>query len=426
LKTGAQGVNLDKLLDNLQAIHRFLIVATIALVILGMSINPSDSKYSEAQQELTHLENTLRSAYDKMNEAYQKIYDVSELHEAVTDWAKKHGVDAGKNVVIETLLPRDLATPTADKDTTVTVGEEVAWADTAFHGSHGRIGIPLILCEVNKATATAALDSVFSAKAPMAIRRVIVRAWGSNLEPKSETDFRCSISIEYTETYGKIHATKRVPLLESGVPVIVDAVDSLPLYEYNIADFLKGEEFGDWEDRWDIYVPAIREVWSEVSAREIPSANAYLDARKREESEKAKLKIDFLGASLDAPLALVVASVVVFSLQLALVAYMMQIRSIFPGNETAIRDSVFPGVVRSVLGMLLLVTTVLIFPVFAAFVDLVLVLHSASTGAPRTGWFVSPEVRWALVAAIAIMGAVLMMQVIRTIAEVRVWESRKN
>jgi hypothetical protein len=414
---------MDKLLENLQTVHRFLIVATVALVALGMSINLPDQTYSSALSDLDKLQGTLGTASDLMNKAYKEIYSVSELRYALDLWTTNH---FGKtwDVPIENLLPRNLTAPNPEQDDSVTVGEEVSWANSAYAGWLGYINIPTIMCYVSSEQTMAALDNIFGSRKVDKITRIVIRVQSQNTQPPLEPDLQCSISIEYDETLGKVTGIKRDLLVQDGTPIVVQSADGVSLWDYDIAGLFKSEGYGDWNGSWGISVPAIQAIWPEIRAREIPNAFAYLNHKVREESERAKLKIEFLGATLDAPAALVATSGVVLSLLIALIAYMTQAHRFATAHEDALRESVFVGVVHSLLGQVLLVLTVLVFPTLATYEDLVNQLGRLSSDAVGASWVGSVGVRWGLTSAIACAGVVLVAQVLRTNAAI--WRSERR
>ena len=62
----------------------------LALFLVGVSIQPTNGVYDDAEDEIQTLTNGITAISDQVDAAYKVIYDKSELKSATRTWLQRH------------------------------------------------------------------------------------------------------------------------------------------------------------------------------------------------------------------------------------------------------------------------------------------------------------------------------------------------
>ena len=403
---------MDKTLDMVVLVHRLIIGVALALFLVGVTIQPANSVYDDAEDEIQTLTNGITAISDQVDQAYKIIYDKSELKSATHAWLQTHN-GREQNFDIEVVSPADFAVPDSSRDPLVTLDAQVKWADRIYRD----LDFPFLLCDVDRSQLFHSLDKLLGVSAKPTFTRLSVSVRDSVADANVNRQFSCKIALEYEVRMGTLIGVRSAIL---DVPTTVVNITEVKLpgsasLDLNIPDALKGNKLGDWEDTRAVLVPKLWELWNDVGSRSPVAATAFLEQKKEEEAEKSKEKIDILGESLSRSVTIIMASLVEFSLMVYLLAHLIQVRRMLPGHEAAISESPFYGIMCTSFGRLLILFTFLI-PVGVCIFVLIGVFPSLKAEWTGPHWVVGWVARWLLVIFLAITDTLLILQVRRTVA----------
>ena len=186
--------------------------------------------------------------------------------------------------------------------------------------------------------------------------------------------------------------------------------------DLEVAHALKDHNLGDFEDSYGLVIPKLRQLWPDLSQLTPDAAEAFLAQKAEDEADKAKEKIDILGESLNAGLTIILATLVEALLMTYLLAHLIQIRRNVAGNEDVISASPFFGVLCSRLGRMVMVGTLFIIPVGVCTFVVVSVFPHLQIDSRAGGWLVESLARWALIAAVGVIGLLQVREIDETLA----------
>jgi hypothetical protein len=387
---------MDKTLESIQLIYRLLLALCLALVLASISTEKSETLYSSAQSELTSLADAVSIANEARSTSSAQIFENSDLRSILLGWMKSRHFSEVKfqYTVVD---PTDVAVPDYDLNPKVTVEDQVLWGDRIFDG----IESPFYFCHVEPRDLLNSLDAAFGRKSVSRFDEVTLDMKQAKESAANAQPFRCVLRIRFDTEDGKLKGTELVTL---EIPARLETIDSIvggPGEIDQAARILKGHNLGDFEDVHEITVPKIRALWSEIGKRVPPNAEDYLDQKSQDEEEKRKTRIDLLGQSVSAVLSFVGGSVVLLFLLIALLVHIVHAKNISAGNETAIREFPFFGLMRLRVGATLLMSSLALFPLLACSLCLVFFFPPISQ---QGSWAASRIVRWVIVLAVGVVG----------------------
>jgi hypothetical protein len=406
---------MDKTLDTVVLVHRLIIVVVLALLTVGLSVHGPNPAYDEAKGEVERLQDGIRTVSDQVEKAYGAIYNKSELKASTLAWLKQHN-SAQPDIKIKIVTPGDFAIPNSTENSLVTLEAQVRWANRVYRD----LDSPFFLCAVDHGQVFQALDKLFYAPAIPAFTQVIVYIRGP-VGPDTSKQFRCEIGLQYGVEIGTLTGLRTVML---DIPTTVVAVTQVEppgpnWVDLEIVGTLKANGLGDYEDEPGMAIFRLRELWADLGGRSPDAALALLNQKKEDEAEKAKQKVEILGASFSGSLTITLATVAELCLMVYLLAHLLQVHAILPGHEAAISESPFFGIMQSGLGRLVILATLFIMPLGVSMFAFVSVFPAFKTEWLSLRWFAGMALQCALITAVGATGLLLVRQAYSTMAVLR-------
>lgn len=399
---------MDKTLETVTVVYRLIIVVALTLFVVGVSAYRPSGLYDQAAVELEGLENSILAVSEQVSDAYKAIYDKSELKASTLAWLRQRKAQQ-KTVNVEVISPNELAIPDPNQNSLVTLEEQVKWADRAYRD----LGSMFFLCAVDRRHVFRALDKLFTTTSKPNIKQLRVYVLEAKTAPGRNQRFQCEVELEYevrVETMIGLR-TAMLDLPSTVVNVTLVEPPGPKWIDLEVANTLKENGLGDYEDAYYLVIPGLRELWTDLGHLPPEAARAFLEQKKNDEAEKAKEKIEILGKSLNASLTIILAIVVELFLMVYLLVHLIQIRILLPGNEKGISASPFFGIMCSSLGQLVMLSTLLVIPFGVCIFVGIAVFPPIQRGWSSVGWDVFLAARWALVSVIGLIGLGLIRHV---------------
>jgi hypothetical protein len=175
-------------------------------------------------------------------------------------------------------------------------------------------------------------------------------------------------------------------------------------------ELAQGKLPGDYEDEPDMRIFGLRELWPDLASHSPDAALAMIKQKKGEEAEKAKEKIEILGASLSGGLTIMLVTVTELCLMIYLLAYLIHVRAILQGHQAAISESPFFGIMRPGLGRLVIVATLFVIPLSACTFALFSVFPAFNAEWLSLRWYAAIVFQCTLIVAVGTTGFLLIRQ----------------
>jgi len=389
---------MEKTLDTLVLLHRLIMAVTLAIFIVAVSTHPAGLEYEGAKAELQTLEDAIQAAADQEKQAYKDVYEHSDLETSTLAWLKAHGSTQTK-IGVEVGSSGDFSVPDANAQPTITLDQQVKWADHVFRQAYD----PIFVCFADQKDLFHALDETFRGSAPSEIASITVYVRGPLGGLDHSSQFQCGIELHYKLQMGNMTVERSVALNTPTTTAIISRSESgSPSFEdLDIAGTLKASGLGDYEDSESLVLPALRHFWTDISSRSPADAEAYLSSRRLNEEEKAKERIEILGESLSPGLTIMMAAVVTLSLTVYLLIHLLQIRASMNGNEQMLSSSPFFGVMRASLGRTVMYLSVSFLPSVVCLITLVFAFPGIPQGGSKIDWITGLAARSIVEAAVA-------------------------
>jgi hypothetical protein len=161
---------MDKTLDIVVLVHPLIIGVALALFLVGVSIQPTNGVYDDAEDEIQTLTNGITAISDQVDAAYKVIYDKSELKSATRAWLQRH-YGTEQNFDIKVVSPADFAVPDSSRDPLVTLDAQVKWADRIYRD----LDFPFLLCDFGRSQLFHSLDKLLSVSATQTLQANMTR-----------------------------------------------------------------------------------------------------------------------------------------------------------------------------------------------------------------------------------------------------------
>jgi hypothetical protein len=398
---------MDKTLDTVVLVHRLIIALALALFAVGLSVHRPNSAYDEAERDIQSLQKGIAAVSSQVEEVYKAIYDKSEFKASVLTWLKKHD-SAQQDIQIQVNSPGDFAIPDSRQDSLVTLEAQVKWADRIYRD----LPSPFFLCMVDRDHIFEALNKLFNGSATPKFQEIDLYIHEIQSSPGSIRQLRCEIELQYEVELGTLTGLRTMML---DVPTNVVSVTQVEppgqkWVDMEIAGTLKANGLGDYEDEPGLAIFGLRELWPDLANRSPAAALAALKQKKEDEAEKAKEKIEILGASLSGSVTIILATMVEFGLMIYLLAHLLQIKTSLSGHETAVSDSPFFGIMRSSLGRQVILVTLFIMPTGVCLFALVSVFPVFKAEWLSSRWIVGAAFQFVLMGAVGTTGILLVRQ----------------
>jgi hypothetical protein len=407
---------MDNTLETVSLVHRLILGVALALFLVGVSTEHPNRVYDEAKSEIQTLTKGMTGVSELVDKAYKAIYDQSELKSGTLAWLRQH---QGKqqDVYVDVIQPADLVVPDSERDPLVTLEAQVKWADRIYRD----LDFPFLLCDVGRPQLTRALDKRFGVSATPTVRQLRVYLRDDADGAKAGRQFSCVIEVKYQVRSGPLEGNRSeildVPTTALQVTKVASA-DGEQI-DLEIAHIFKDGELGDFEDTRAVLVPHLWKLWSDVAGRSPDAATAFLEQKKQDEAEKLKEKIEILGESLSRSVTIIMTSFVLLCLMAYLLVHMIQVHRMVTGNEAAVSESPFYGIMCTRLGQLVILSTLLVPFAVCVFV-LLCVFPSLRAEWPGPGWIVSWETRWLLILLLGETDLLLILQARTTLRSLKV------
>jgi hypothetical protein len=413
----------DKTLDTVVLVHRLIIALALALFAVGLSVHRPNSAYDEAEQEIQRLQDGIAAVSNQVKQVYEAIYNKAELKASVLAWLRQHN-SMQQNIDIQVVSYGDLAVPDSTQDSLVTLETQVRWADRIYRD----LSSPFYLCTVERGQTFQALDKALNGTVTPKIAQMNLYIRGPQTDPGSNSQLRCEIELQYEVEIGTLTGVRATTLdLPSAVVNVTQVEPPGPTWvDLEIAGTLKAKGLGDYEDEPGLAIFGLRELWPDLASRSPDAALAVLRQKKDEEAEKAKEKIEILGASLSGSLTVMLATVVEFGLMVYLLAHLLQIKASFPGHETTVLESPFFGIMRSGLGRLVMLLTLLIIPFGVCVFALGSVFPAPKAEWLTLRWIAAIAFQCGLIVGVGTTGVLLVRQAYGTMATLRRTEGDRD
>lgn len=404
---------MDKTLDMVALVHRLILAVALGLAIVGLSIHRPSGLYDEAETEINSLQTAIAAVTDQVNSVFRKIYAQSELNSSTLAWLGGRR-SLQKQLRIEVVPAGNLQVPDAGIDPLVTLDSQVKWADRIYRVDDG----PFYLCSVQRPQLFQAYGKLFGSSPPPQFEQITVFLRRAQADVNATV--RCDLQLSYSVQSGSLSGTRSVLL---DVPTTAVAIDELAppgphWVEMDLADTLKENGLGDFEDTASVLLPSVEQFWNEIGNRPPGAALAWLDTLKEEDLEKSKEKVDILGESLSGSLTIMLTCVIELCLIVYLAALLRQIRAQLPGHTAEVAESQFFGLMISTLGQGVVCFT-LLFPLAAAAWSLFRIFPPFAPEWPGAPWQVSLTSRSILIALLAAVEAVIFLEIRSILAALR-------
>jgi hypothetical protein len=407
---------MDKTLDGTQLVHRLLMALTLAMVVLGCSIQQPTGKYRAAKDELEYLQNVLDNMIKFRSTVYQAIYERSELKRSVVAWLFSHK-SGPKSIDISTIDPEGIAVPDPNSDPHVTVEQEVRWVDTVFSDTN----LPFVVCAANRHDIFSALDTAFAHDSPH-LESIIVEVRAKNSKASSiNGPWTCSLSAASVRAVGPVStiAIKQLNIPTEALEVQNNQWVGPDQVEVDAAMWLKGHGFGDFEDNRIAPIRTIRELWPELRTHDVSDIDAFLDQQEIAEAKRSEQKIEVFGQPLNGALSTMFLSILTLLALIYFVTLAIHARRIASGNEKAIREYPLFGLLNHSVGKIVLLCTVSIFPAAATAFDLIVIFPRFKDQWLGPNWIASSVSRWICISAVALVGLMAVAVMLKTGREAR-------
>jgi hypothetical protein len=407
-----QNALMRETLRTISGVHRLLIIVALAILALSLSIRAPTTIYADATAEIETLQQGIIAASEQVAKAYATIYRSSELMAGIVAWEETNHPQ--QPIGIDTIGPSEYDVPDGVNDSTVTLEAQIKWADRIYRDTY----MPFFLCDVNKDKVTEGLNKAFSQTTKPSFFHVLVHIF-RNAPPRNPDDFYCEIKLTYDEQVGKITG-RRVTTLDIPTRVlqVVGAAPSIDL-DLEVAETLKGQGLGDFEDLNHLGVFSIRGLWADVANRSPPDARRFLERKEKEEGEREKAKIEILGVSANGKTTIVISTLVELGLMIYMLAKLRIIRVYSYSINTGLYDTPFFGIGRSRLGKCVIIVSLFILPSGISAFALLSRLPILSSDWVGWSWLIWNGLRWTLALAIFATGLCLIREVSKTLALLR-------
>lgn len=406
---------MDKTLDALQMAHRLLMAVTLAMVVLGFSIQRPSENYATAKEELQYLGRALESLATHREAVYDAAYDRSELRTSVLAWLSTHK-SKQTTVAISTIDPDGIAVPDPNRDPHITVEEEVRFVDNVFSNLY----LPFVVCTANRQDVFRALEKAFPGQVP-SIESVIVRVRPRDGNAAAITGpWACSLVVTSVRPAGPVQTTDSTDL-----DITTQALELRDRYlgpnsiDVDSAGWLKAHGFGDWEDNRVAPIFAIRELWPDIRTQDVSDVEAFLGQQQILESKSSEQKMEVFGQPLNGAVSTMLSALLTLATLTYFAALAIHARRIAAGNERAVRESPFLGILSHWVGKIVILCTVLLLPVAATAFDLIVVFPQFRDQWSGPSWMAASISRWTCSAGSALLGATVLAILTRTASGAR-------
>jgi hypothetical protein len=404
---------MDKTLDGMQLVHRLIMALTLAMVVLGCSIQPPPQEYKAASDEIDYLGKVLKSMDTFRTVGYQALYKDSELRLSFGAWLASHK-SKQKTINIITIDPDGIAEPDPTVDPHITVEQEVVWVDSVF----SQLYIPFVTCTAKQQDIFAALDTAFPDYLPT-FESIIVKVRSKEGKPAITGPWTCSLLAKVRHAVGPVSTIEFVDLKLSTQALETNSEVGPNGIELDAADWLKEQGFGDFEDNIIAPIPSIRGLWSDLRTQDVSDVKAFLDQRSIAESKRSEQKIEILGQPLNGALSTMLLSILTVLTLMYFATLATHARGIAEGNERALTESPLLGLLNHWAGRVVILCTIFVLPLIATTFDLIFVFPRFREQWSGPKWIASSPSRWICIGTLVLTAVIALFQMTRTMLEIR-------
>ncbi len=360
---------MDKTLEGVQLVHRLIVSLTLIMAVLICSTPRPSTVYKDAIGELEQLQEILGEMESHRKIGYEAVYKHSTLRQAVLEWLSLHNA---KQSEIE-IVTRDAAgipAPDPNVDPHVTIEQEVRWVDEAY----SNIYLPFVLCDASKTDIFASLDAIFKGNAAPTIETIVVLIESPSSKPTLKGPWVCSLLLQLEKKYEPISTIETLHWDIATHALEITGIAPGPEWvDLDAAGWLKERGLGDFEERRTALLPAIRQLWPDVRTHDNSEVQEFLAQKHQSQEAAANQKIEILGQPLNGAISLMFTSILMFLILVYFIAMLDHLGNNIEGNTKAILECPLVGFLASNTGKVVLICSIVFFPIIAQFSALILV-----------------------------------------------------
>lgn len=115
---------MEKTLDALVFTYQLMLGVALAILIVGIAIHHPKNLYDAAEKELESLQDAIGEVSDQVNDAYQDIYNKSELKASIVEWLHRRKLSQPQ-LRVRPVLIGEFAIPDSNQNPVITLEAQV-------------------------------------------------------------------------------------------------------------------------------------------------------------------------------------------------------------------------------------------------------------------------------------------------------------